>query len=405
VISFEEALARVLAAARPLGAERVGLDACDGRALAEDVVARIGQPATHLSSMDGYALATADLLAPPHALSVVGESAAGSARAVLEAGTTMRIFTGAALPEGADAVVMQEDVTREGDVARFGTTPAPWAHVRREGDDLRAGAVALARGTRLGPGELALAAACDRASLLVTRRPVVAVLATGNELRAAGDPPRAGSIPDSNSTFVAAAARRNGADARVLPFVSDDEDEATRAVADALDGADLVCSIGGVSVGDHDVMRPAMERAGVSLEFIKVAIKPGKPLVLGKAPGGRVVLGLPGNPASASLTFLLFGVPLLRALAGLRETTPPRYRTRVLGSMSRRPGRMELARAKLGRDADGAATARLLINQASGAVTAFAWADALVVIPVDRERIDDGDELEVIHLADLGLAR
>lgn len=405
MISFDEALARVVGAARPLGRERVGLEAADGRALAEDVVARISQPATDLSSMDGYALAASDLEAAPHVLRVVGESPAGSPRQVLERGTTMRIFTGAALPEGADAVVMQEDVARDGDVARFAVTPAAGAHVRRAGDDLRAGAVALTAGTRLGPGQIALAAACDRPTLLVSRRPVVSILATGDELRAPGDPPRPGSIPDSNAHFVAAAARRAGAVARVLPFVRDDLDDATRAVEAALDGADLVCSIGGVSVGDHDVMRPAMERAGISLEFIKVAIKPGKPLVLGRAPGERVVLGLPGNPASASLTFLLFGVPLLRALSGLAEVLPPRDRLRVAGSIRRKPGRLELARARLRRQAGGATVAELLVNQASGAVTAFAWADALVIVPADREEVRDGEELEIIRLADLDMAR
>ena len=405
MISFDEALARVLATARPLGSERVGVDAADGRALAEDVVARSSQPATDLSSMDGYALAARDLGMPPHVLRVAGESAAGSPQKPLEPGTAMRIFTGAPLPEGADAVVMQEDVTREGDLARFAKTPPAGAHVRREGEDLRAGTVALTRGTRLGPGQIALAVACDRPTLLVSRRPVVSILATGDELRSPGDPARPGSIPDSNAYFVAAAARRAGAVARVLPFVRDDLEEATRAVEAALDGADLVCSIGGVSVGDHDVMRPAMERAGVSLEFIKVAIKPGKPLVLGRAPAARVVLGLPGNPASASLTFLLFGVPLLRALAGLTETVPPRDRMRVAGSMTRRPGRMEFVRARLRREAGGATVAELLVNQASGAVTAFAWADALVIVPADRQEVRDGEELDTIRLADLDLAR
>ncbi len=403
MISFDEALARVLATARPLGSERVGLELADGRVLAEDVVARMSQPAMDLSSMDGYAIAARDLGPPPHTLKIVGESAAGSARSVIAPGTAMRIFTGAALPAGADAVVMQEDVERDGDRARFAITPAIGAHVRGEGHDLRTGALALARGTRLGPGQIALAAACDRPSLLVTRRPIVSILATGDELRAPGDPHRPGSIPDSNAYFVAAAARRSGAEARILPTVRDDLESATRAVENALDGADLVCSIGGVSVGDHDVMRPAMERASIALEFIKVAIKPGKPLVLGRAPAGTVVLGLPGNPASASLTFVLFAVPLLRALSGLSDPLPPRQRLPVAGAMKRRPGRLELARARLVRRADGALVAELLPNQSSGAVTAFAWADALVVIPEDRTEVIDGEELETIRFADLGL--
>ncbi len=403
MLSFDEALARVLATARPCAAERVPLEAADGRVLLEEVRAPAAQPAADQSSMDGYAVRTSDLGAPPHWLPVVGEAAAGATPAPLAPDSAQRIFTGAALPEGADAVLMQESVTREGDAIRFDATPAPFAHVRRVGEDIAAGAVAVPRGTRLGPGQVAMAAACDRAALLVARRPVVALLASGDELRSPGEPPRPASIPESNGYFIAAAARRAGAQARMLPFVRDDLDAATAAVTAALEGADLVCSIGGVSVGDRDVMRPAMERAGVRLDFFRVAIKPGKPLVLGVGPAGQVVLGLPGNPASASLTFLLFGLPLLRAMQGDPTPVPGRDRMPLAGTLVRKPGRMEFARARVERDREGRRRARLLPNQSSGAVTGFALADALVVIPADRDRMDEGDEVEVMSLRDLGL--
>lgn len=403
MLTFDQALARVLAVARPVGAERVSLDRADGRVLAEDVVAPVSQPASDLSSMDGYALRLGDLDRESLRLPVVGEAAAGATPAPLQPGTAQRIFTGAALPAGADTVVMQEHVTRDGDVIVLQRAPGPGLHVRREGEDLRAGAVALPRGVRLAPGRIALAAACDRATLLVARRPMATLLASGDELRSPGDASRAASIPESNGYFLAAAIRRLGGEPRMAPFVRDDLEVATRAVADALDGADLVLSIGGVSVGDRDVMRPAMERAGVRLDFFRAAIKPGKPIVLGVGPRGQVVLGLPGNPASASLTFLLFGAPLLLAMQGHPSPTPPRERLPLVGRVTRTAGRTEFARAVVERDERGRARARILPNQASGAVTGFAAADALVVIDADRTTVEDGEEVDVIRLADLGI--
>ena len=324
MISFDEALAHVLAGASPVGAERVAIEPASGRVLAEDGHrARQPMPPFDYSAMDGWAVATADLEGDgPWTLPAQGESAAGRELPAFSRGTSCRIFTGARLPAGCDAVVMQEIVERDGDRVTLRERPKPGAHVRRRGEDLQEGAVALRRGTRLGPGQIALAAALDRATLAVSRRPVVAIVATGDELRSPGEHARPGSVVESNAFFVAAAARAAGADARVTPFVRDDPAAARAALADALRGVDLLVTIGGVSVGDHDVVRPALEAAGVTIEFFRVALRPGKPLVLGRA-GATQVLGLPGNPASASLTFVLFGVPLLRALAGDAAPLPP----------------------------------------------------------------------------------
>jgi molybdopterin molybdotransferase len=227
----------------------------------------------------------------------------------------------------------------------------------------------------------------------------VSVLCSGDELRSPGEPGRAGSIAESNGYFVAATARAAGAIARIGPFVRDDREAATRSVAEALRGSDMVVTIGGVSVGDHDVIRPALEAAGVTLDFWRVAIKPGKPLAVGRC-GATHVLGLPGNPASASLTFLLFGVPLLRALQGDVAPLPARIRARVIGSLRRKPGREEFLRARL-EMVEGEPRARLLANQASGAVTSFAEADTLVVVPADRERVDDGEPLEAMVISQM----
>ena len=405
MIPFEEALSRLLASAQPLGPERVPLAGAAGRVLAEDIIAPAPMPPFDHSSMDGYAVASAELAGPgPWTLPVRGESAAGGALPPLAPGSACRIFTGARLPPGADAVVPQEDVERRGDAIALREPPRAGAFVRRRGADLAEGAVALPRGARLSAGRVALAAALDRPELLVARRPVVTVLCSGDELRSPGAPGGEGTIPESNGYFVAAAGRAAGAAVRIAPFVRDEEAHAAAAVATALRGSDLVVTIGGVSVGDHDVIRPALEAAGVALDFWRVAIKPGKPLAVGRAgaPGGAAihVLGLPGNPASASLTFTLFGVPLLRALQGDAAPLPPRLVARVIGELQRKPGRAEFLRAHL-EIAAGALAARILSNQASGAVTSFAEADALLVVPCDMPHVNDGDRLEVIRLADV----
>ncbi len=225
------------------------------------------------------------------------------------------------------------------------------------------------------------------------------VLCSGDELRAPGEPGPEGSIAESNGVFVAAAASAAGAIVRLAPYVRDDLAAADRAVREALAGSDLLVTIGGVSVGDRDVMKAALEEAGVALDFWRVAIKPGKPLCVGRA-GTTTALGLPGNPASASLTFLLFGVPLLRAMQGDRGPLPTRWRMPIEGQLRRSAGRMEFVRARIV-VSGGAPRAVLFPNQASGAVTSFAEADALVVVPADRERVENGELLEVVRIADM----
>jgi molybdopterin molybdotransferase len=403
VIDFDEALARLLGSAQALGAERVPLEDACGRVLAEDIVAPAPMPAFDYSSMDGYAVLAREFEGDgPWDLAVVGESAAGGDAPDLVPGTTCRIFTGARLPAGADAVVMQEKVQRRDATATFRARPRDGENVRRRGEDLAEGAIALGRGARLTPGRVALVAAQDRPHAFVARRPLVTILATGDELRAPGQrfpPPRPGTIPESNGYFVAAAARAAGARTRIAPFVPDDHDAARRAVEEALRGSDVIVTIGGVSVGDHDVMRSALEAAGVVIDFWKVKIKPGKPLAVGRA-GAVQVVGLPGNPASASLTFLLFGVPLLRALQGDAASLPPRLRAVLSATRAREPGREEFLRARL-ETAGGELRVRPLPNQSSGAVTSFAEADALAVLPAARGTIEEGSLVDVIRLADV----
>lgn len=398
-IPFDVALARVVEGVGRLGLERCATFEADGRVLAEDLRAPRPMPAFDYSAMDGYALAHASVEGGPHGLPLAGVSAAGGVPEPLAAGHACRIYTGAPLPPGADTVIMQEDVRVEGGTLRFERGLAPGENVRRRGEDLQQGVVALGAGLRLTPGRAALAASLDHATLLVARRPVVTILCSGDELRSPGEPGSPFSIVESNGFFVRAVARRLGAEVRLGPFVRDDRDATERALVDALAGCDLLVTIGGVSVGDRDFVRPALESAGVSIDFYKVAMKPGKPITVGRR-GATRVLGLPGNPASASLTFLLFGVPLLRAMSGELGEPLPRVLLPIRGSLRRKPGRTEFARARLIHDA-GAEIAELLPNQASGAVTSFAQAEALVEIAAERAEVATGDTLPVLRLSSL----
>lgn len=397
MLSFAEALRRVLDAVEPLSGERVALRAAAGRVLAEDVRAGTPLPRFDYSAMDGYAVNVADFGgAPPWRLPMVGESRAGGVPEPLSEGSACRIFTGAALPAGANAVIAQEDARRadDGGVV-FEEAPSVQQHVRRRGEDLELDDVALSAGTRLGAYQLGLAAALDRVDLLVARRPRVCIVCTGDELRAAGQPGPTSSLPESNGLSVAIEAERVGAYAELAPLTSDDAEVTRRNVARALESTDLLITIGGVSVGDYDVVRPALEAAGASLDFWKVQIKPGKPLVYGRRGSSRI-LGLPGNPVSAQLTFALFGLPLLRALQGERNPLPRFQPARLLAPLAQKPGRLGFYRARWAPEG-----VQPLDNQASGNVVSLARADALIAVPADSTGYPAGATVEILKLSDL----
>ncbi|HZL19773.1 MAG TPA: gephyrin-like molybdotransferase Glp [Polyangia bacterium] len=406
MLTFEEARARILAGVTRLGSERVPLDGAAGRVLAETIVAIAPLPPFHHSAMDGYALRIADLIGDGPFSFPLGaeESRAGRPAPVLGAGQACRIFTGAALPAGADAVLMQEDVTADGPKIVFGARPKPGAHVRAAGEDLRPGQRALTEGTRLQAGHLSLAASLDRGELMVARRPRVAIVCTGDELRAPGTPGGPASIPESNGVALAALCRQVGGEPRVWPAIGDDLEATAAALERALQDADLLLTVGGVSVGDHDLVRPALERIGVDLDFYKVAIKPGKPLAFGRRAAtensSSRVLGLPGNPASAMTTFLLFAAPLLRLLQGDAAPLPVLLPARLKTPLRHKPGRLEFARAMLERDGREL-WAVPLANQASGATTSTGWATALILVPLEAEDLPAGAEVDVLRLGDL----
>jgi molybdopterin molybdotransferase len=396
MLDFELARRRILAEVKPLAGELVPVDEADGRVLSEDLRASLDLPPFDYSAMDGYAVRAADFSgAGPWQLRVSAEQRAGGSGRALAAGTAARIFTGAPLLDGADSVIMQEDAERAGDSVTFRAAPSLGNHVRRRGEDLASGAVALTRGTRLNPFRLGLAAAIDCAHVRVARRPRVALLCTGDELRDAGSPIRPGSIPDSNGPSLAALARRTGAVVRRLPRTSDDLESTRGALRHALGDCDLLLTVGGVSVGDHDVVKAALEAEGVTLDFWKVKIKPGKPLAFGRREDA-FVLGLPGNPVSAQLTLSLFGLPLLRALQGDADAVPRAVDVRLGNAISQKPGRLGFYRARM---IDG--VAQVHDNQASGAPTSMAQADVLVMVPEDSSGLPAGATAQALRLDDL----
>ncbi|MHB1845235.1 MAG: molybdopterin molybdotransferase MoeA [Deltaproteobacteria bacterium] len=318
-IPVEVALERVLAGALPLGAESVPLDDWQGRALARELLAPSPLPRFSSSAMDGYAVRAGELAEAsperPVALPIAFEVAAGAGpSATLPLATCARIYTGAPLPEGADAVVMQEVVRREGDRAVFTATCAQGQHVRPRGEDVASGAVALPAGARLGPAEISLAVSLGVAELWLHHRPRVAILTTGDELHGPGEPLSHSGIHDSNGPALAAAAREAGATV-VQSLREKDDPRAIRAALARCQGADLVLSVAGISVGERDFVREALASLGARLDFWRVAMRPGKPLAFGRL-GPLPILCLPGNPVSCLVTFELFGRPLVRRLAG-----------------------------------------------------------------------------------------
>ena len=401
-----QALQSILPAFQPRGRARLPLLQARGLHLCEALLARHDAPEFDNSAMDGWAVRAADLAAAspsaPVALPARGESRAGGpSPGPLAVGTAARIFTGAPLPAGADAVVMQEDVERRGDAVLFSAPTSTGRHVRARGSDLSAGAPLLPAGARLGPGELALLASQELASVTVWRRPQVAILTTGDELRDPGDDPRPGTVVNSNALALAAAVAEAGGEPRVLPAAPDRREAIAAAVADGLQ-SDLLLTVGGVSVGEYDLVREALEAAGVRLELWKVAMKPGKPLAFGRA-GAVPVLGLPGNPVSALVTFEVFARPGIRRMLGDPAPYRPRVEVALAEDARHAAGRLELCRARLVRQG-GRLLARLHALQGSGSLPSLVGVDAYVLLPADRERFAAGERLPALLLGEPGAA-
>jgi molybdopterin molybdotransferase len=391
MLTVEEALERILAAATPMPVEETPVEEALGRALTCDAIARRTVPPWDNSAMDGYAVRSADVTSPPVRLRVIETIYAGqSPIKVLGAGECSQIMTGAPLPGGADAVVMQERTVRRGESeVEILEAASPGSFVRARGEDSLEGDVLLSRGSSIGLAEAALLWSQGYARVGVPRRPRVAVHSTGDELTALSAP-AAGMIIDSNSPALSLAIARSGGSATQLGIARDTAEDLARSLA-AAGGFDAVLTSGGVSVGGRDLVREALEAAGVRMEFWKVAIKPGKPLAFGRR-GNTLFFGLPGNPTSALVSFELFVRPALRRMLGHQKVEVPQLPGRSEVEIRKPPGLTHFIRA-VAHWRGAELWARPLETQSSGAIRSMVGATHLMVLPSATTHVGPGGEV------------
>lgn len=398
-LPVEAARATMLAQAQPLAAETISLFEADGRVLAEPIDAHRDQPPFAASAMDGWAVRTADTLAPGARLKVAGESAAGKPfEGAVEAGQAVRIFTGAPMPPGADAVVIQEEADRDGDEVVLRVPARPKANVRAAAIDFEAGRRLLSPGVRLDPWRISLAAASGRATVSVHRRPRVAILSTGEEIVSVGATPGLHQIFDSGSPALAALVRSWGGEPVRLKPTGDDVGAIAAALRDI--ECDLIVTIGGASVGDYDLVKPAMAQLGLQMMVESIRMRPGKPTWFGVLDDGRRVLGLPGNPSSALACAQLFLRSVVLSLQGA-DAAVHLIQARLVGTLPANGPREHWMRARLLHDG-AELTAQPLRDQDSSLVTVFADADALLRRPTEAPAAVGGDLVEVLRLERLG---
>ncbi|THF67454.1 molybdopterin molybdotransferase MoeA [Pseudothauera nasutitermitis] len=379
LISFDEAFERLVAAARPLREiDEVDLHRAAGRVLAVDLVSDIDLPPMDNSAMDGYALRVADVPAPGTRLPVSQRIPAGSVGHALQAGTAARIFTGAPLPPGADAVVMQELCEHTGDSVLINHLPRQGEFIRRAGGDIARGRRVLAAGTRLRAQEVALAASVGLPALAVRRRLRVALLSTGSELNQPGQPLPPGGIYNSNRFLLRALLTGLGCEVTDLGIVADELPATRRALREAAEGHDLILTTGGVSVGEEDHVKPAVEAEG-ELHMWRIAMKPGKPLAHGRVHAAAFI-GLPGNPVASFVGFLMLVRPFILASQGVAEVQPDSVRLRADFDWTKPDSRREFLRARM-TETGGV---ELFDNQGSAALNAASWANGLVDIPAGQ---------------------
>lgn len=397
MLSVAEALEQILAGFAPLSAEQVPLTEALGRVLAEDVASRLTQPFADVSAMDGYAVRAADVAKVPVTLKVIGESAAGGGfRGTVGIGEAARIFTGAALPSGTDAIVIQED-TEKGDgvvIVREGVKVG--AFVRAAGLDFKKGEVHLQAGKVLTARDIGMAAAMNVPWLMVRRKPRVAILSTGNELVMPGDPLGPDQIVSSNSLALRAYVEAMGGIALDLGIARDNA-ASLKAMVQGARGADLLVTIGGASVGDYDLVRQVLGDEGLDVGFYRVAMRPGKPLIFGRL-GEVPLLGLPGNPVSAGVTSVVFLRPAIEVMLGIQrdsQTAP----TAILGrDLAANDSRQDYLRAILTRGVDGELIATPFPKQDSSMMSFFAKADCLVMRPPQASAAKKGQRVEIVLL-------
>ena len=392
LLPVAQALARILDGVKPTATQMVPLAQAQGRILAKPVLAKRDQPPFESSAMDGYAVRAGD----GPVLKVTATSQAGARyKGTLKPGTAIRIFTGAPVPKGADAVLIQENTRREGDIIRVLEPVAPKQNIRRQGLDFAKGDVLLEAGTKLGPRHLMLAAAANCAELAVRSRPRVGLLSTGDELVAPGEKPGPDQIVSSNSTGLAALIRHCGGEAVELGIVPDNLTKIRRAIRKAAD-CDVLLTTGGASVGEHDLVQSALDAEGIQLSFWKIAMRPGKPLMFARQARQRI-LGLPGNPVSAFVCARLFLKPLLDSLLGLNPAETP-SKARLAAALKANGDRQDYIRARLTRAADGGLTAEPFSTQDSSMQHLLAQANGLIIRPPFTPASDAGATVDVLEL-------
>jgi molybdopterin molybdotransferase len=399
LMSWQEARAVGLSLANSVARDvTLPLAQAVGRVTATPFASPVALPLFDNSAMDGYALSTSCLVGPgPWTLRVAGRIAAGDADSELPRGAALRILTGAPIPAGADAVVMQEHVCRRGEEIILGDRPAPGINIRRAGEDLALGGEVLSAGRELGPRELGVLAAMGQARIAVHRRVRVALMCSGAELREPGESLAPGQIWNANRFLLAAALNAPWIELMDMGAVPDDPARLAAALLRAATSADLVISTGGMADGDEDHMPRMLRESGGSVHALRVAIKPGKPVGIGKL-GGAVYVGLPGNPVAAFVTWSMLGAPLLRKLGGFTDPLPVFQTGQLSAPLIRRAGRAEFrpARLKAG-GPDGLPLVELMAPNFAARIALLASADGLALIPADAERLDTGTTLEFLR--------
>lgn len=398
LMPVQDALTAILSDAAPLGEEMVSLDEALHRVLARDIAARRTQPPDAMSAMDGYAVRAGDATSGAR-LKVIGEVAAGRPfSSTIGPGEAARIFTGGVVPNGADAIVIQEDTTRDGDVVIVNEAAEANRHIRAAGIDFREGDVLLKRGRLVIDRDLSLAASMNHAQLPVRQRPKVALLATGDELVMPGSSPGPGQIVYSNGYGLRALARNEGAEAIDLGIAGDTVDATTAAIRRARDlGVDILVTTGGASVGDHDVVKRSLEAEGTAIAFWKIALRPGKPMMHGRL-GAMRVIGLPGNPVSSYVCAFLFMVPLLRTLLGRNDIHHVGERAVLGHDLAANDEREEYMRAHLAMDENGSTVATPLTKQDSSLSAHLSAANGLVIRPPHAPAAAKGSPCVILKL-------
>lgn len=397
MISVSEARAKILKDIHPVGTEVIALSAAAGRVMAENAHSRRTQPPADMSAMDGFAVRAADLTSIPVDLRIIGEVPAGGAYdGEVKAGEAVRIFTGAPLPPGTDAIVIQEDTEFDNTTVTVKEGATKGTYVRPAGLDFRDGDIGLTAPRILSPRDIGLLAAMNIPWVTVRRKPKIALLSTGDELVRPGEPLGPNQIISSNSLLVAALVEAAGGEAIDLGIAKDNADS-LREKAQSARSADMLITLGGASVGDHDLIQPVLGKEGLSVDFWRIAMRPGKPLMFGDF-AGLPMLGMPGNPVSSMICSFLFLIPALDALCGLEPRNPPRQKALLSHSLKENDQREDYMRATVIGESEGLPLVQLFPKQDSSMLSPLSAADCLIVLAPFAKALQKGAEVDMIPL-------